>query len=710
LKQFALIGTLLWLWTMVPLAGQINEKRNLSETNHRIFYAGYSPAGEYVATTGSDNNIIIWKAGSWIIHRTLVGLKRRPNQVVFSKSGRTLYSADEGGAITTWDLTMVKITGSAQGHTGAINALAINPKGTLLASVGEDRVARVWRVNSENLELLYELKGHKKTITTAAISPDGKTLATGGADRKLILWDLRTGGLIRETEAHQGWIRCLRYSPDGQQICTGGDDRMIRIWDAATLTQIKVLEGHTGWVQTLAYTPSGKHIISGGHDATIRVWDVETGRMLAVSDKLEQIVLSVDASPVQNDFISSCLLSENLRIWANKFEEEEVFQASSVTKESGADHHPPEQDSRPPAGATPFPENGTSTAVKPAGTGSPDAGAPVITLFSPSPENGRVVHDGTSILIIGKAEGEGGIQTLLVNRQRAALSDAGVFQAELPLQKGDNHVLLVAVTQKGRMSSYEMVIQCTNDAATGAVEQPVSEETGRYYALIIGINDYADEEIPDLDYPTQDADSLYETLVRGYTFREEDITLLKNPTRTEMIIAMDALSQEVTGNDNLLIFYAGHGFWDEKSGIGYWLPHDAARSNTVNWFRNSTLRDFIGSIQSRHTLLIADACFSGSIFKTRGVFPQEDQGIRKLQQLPSRKAMTSGALKEVPDQSVFVKYLIRELKQNQARFLPSEALFSSFKTAVLNNSPNVPQYGTIQNVGDEGGDFVFIRK
>ncbi|MCK4747421.1 MAG: caspase family protein, partial [Bacteroidales bacterium] len=173
--------------------------------------------------------------------------------------------------------------------------------------------------------------------------------------------------------------------------------------------------------------------------------------------------------------------------------------------------------------------------------------------------------------------------------------------------------------------------------------------------------------------------------------------------------ALDELGEKVTSNDNLLIFYAGHGHWDDKTGIGYWLPHDAARSNTANWFRNSTLRDFIGSIRSRHTLLIADACFSGSIFKTRAGFAPEEQGIMKLHDLPSRKAMTSGTLKEVPDQSVFVRYLIRELKQNEARFLPSEALFGNFKTAVLNNSPNVPQYGTIQNVGDEGGDFIFVR-
>ena len=72
--------------------------------------------------------------------------------------------------------------------------------------------------------------------------------------------------------------------------------------------------------------------------------------------------------------------------------------------------------------------------------------------------------------------------------------------------------------------------------------------------------------------------------------------------------------------------------------------------------------------------------------------------------------MTSGYLKEVPDKSVFVKYLIKGLNENSEKYLPSEELYRGFKSAVVNNSPNVPQYGTIQNVGDEGGDFIFVRK
>ena len=57
-----------------------------------------------------------------------------------------------------------------------------------------------------------------------------------------------------------------------------------------------------------------------------------------------------------------------------------------------------------------------------------------------------------------------------------------------------------------------------------------------------------------------------------------------------------------------------------------------------------------------------------------------------------------------------MKYMKERLLGNENKFLSSEELFSSFKIAVMNNSPNVPQFGEIQNVGDEGGDFIFVKK
>lgn len=236
------------------------------------------------------------------------------------------------------------------------------------------------------------------------------------------------------------------------------------------------------------------------------------------------------------------------------------------------------------------------------------------------------------------------------------------------------------------------------------------DNKGKYYALLIGVSDYEDPEIVDLDEPINDVLSMSEILANNYTFTNQDIKILKNPSREDMIVALDELGGKVTEKDNLMIFYAGHGYYNEKTNQGFWLPSDAQKNNTANWFRNSTLVDYIGAIPSKHTLLVSDACFSGSIFKTRKAFNNASMAYYKLNAVKSRKGMTSGTLNEVPDKSVFSKYLKTRLKENTNKYMSSEELFSSFKIAVMNNSSNIPQYGEIQNVGDEGGDFIFVRK
>jgi hypothetical protein len=236
-----------------------------------------------------------------------------------------------------------------------------------------------------------------------------------------------------------------------------------------------------------------------------------------------------------------------------------------------------------------------------------------------------------------------------------------------------------------------------------------------YYALIIGVNDYAFDtyDLIDLDQPLQDAKGLNQMLVTNYTFDEDNVIYLENPTRSAIISALEALTSVITPKDNLLVFYAGHGIFDNTLQIGYWLPADATLGNKSNWLSNSTIRDYISGIPTKHTLLISDACFSGSIFKTRSIentASLQSEGFAKVYRLPSRKAMTSGTLQTVPDESRFMQYIIQRLSENNKRYLTARSLFTQIETAVINNTNNVPQYGTIQNAGDEGGDFIFIRR
>jgi hypothetical protein len=233
----------------------------------------------------------------------------------------------------------------------------------------------------------------------------------------------------------------------------------------------------------------------------------------------------------------------------------------------------------------------------------------------------------------------------------------------------------------------------------------------KYYALIIGVSEYkyAGPRLQSLDLPAKDALKLSQILIDKYAFAREDVKLLQNPTAEEIINSFEHLSETVTEKDNVLIFYAGHGSYDQKKGFGYWLPSDAKPDSPSGWISNSIIKDYIEAIKSKHTLLITDACFSGSIFKSRS-FDATRKRMTEMYRDKSRKAMTSGNLTEVPDKSVFIKFLIKTLDENPDPYIPTSVLFNRMYEPILNNANTTPQFGVVQGAGDEGGEFLFFKK
>lgn len=238
----------------------------------------------------------------------------------------------------------------------------------------------------------------------------------------------------------------------------------------------------------------------------------------------------------------------------------------------------------------------------------------------------------------------------------------------------------------------------------------------KYRALIIGVSDYqnASAGLRNLAEPVNDAQKLYDVLTTHYTFEPQDIIFLKNPTRGQIVDSLELLAQKVKPDENLLVFYAGHGIFDKKLDIGYWIPADGVEGRKSTFLANSELRNYLKGITSKHTLLISDACFGGSIFASgRSSYDANDWGkFNDLYKGKSRKALTSGNFQEVPDKSIFMEYLVKVLNDNVKPFIAATLLYTKVYGSVENNTRILPQYGAIQDAGDEGmaGSFIFIRK
>ncbi|MCE1225569.1 MAG: S41 family peptidase [Geobacteraceae bacterium] len=342
---------------------------------------------------------------------------------------------------------------------------------------------------------------------------------------------------------------------------------------------------------------------------------------------------------------------------------------------------------------------------------------PVIVITAPAIQRGLAVKvRADSLIVSGRARAQRGVARVTVNGQVASLDNQGNFSTELLLLPGENQVVVTALdVQRNATSEQFQVLREAGKPVLQAVAMPKEHGvgSGTYHALLIAVQDYRSSEITRLDHPVQDAERLKNILISGYTFQPAHVTLLKNPDRKTIFKAFESLRRTVRPQDSLLVFFAGHGVWLEDMQQGFWLPRDASgMSDPSDWISNSTLRDYIKAIKARHVLLVADACFAGGIFKVRDAFSRPNAAVEKVFEMPSRKALTSGSLKTVPDRSVFVDYLLKRLNENRDQYLDAQKLYTRFREAVINNSPvsQTPLYGAIAETGDEGGDFIFVRR
>ncbi len=165
----------------------------------------------------------------------------------------------------------------AEGHGGAVLALAWSAKDSYVASAGSDRVVKVWTVAGGG-NLAHDLVGHTGPVTGLAFSPDphGARLASVSEDGTLRLWEWQKGTALAVFKGqHMGGISCVCWPPEGEggRIITGGEDRSVVCWAARDGALLQLMAGiHTHAVTSVDMSPDGLHLITGAADATVGLW------------------------------------------------------------------------------------------------------------------------------------------------------------------------------------------------------------------------------------------------------------------------------------------------------------------------------------------------------------------------------------------------------------------------------------------------------
>ena len=234
---------------------------------------------------------------------------------------------------------------------------------------------------------------------------------------------------------------------------------------------------------------------------------------------------------------------------------------------------------------------------------------------------------------------------------------------------------------------------------------------GRYHALVIGIDNY--KHLPKLNTAVNDARAIGELLEKEYGFV---VTLLLEPTRNDIVDALDVYREKLGRTDNLLIYYAGHGWLDKEVDRGYWLPIDAEPKRRRDWVSNATITDTLKALSAKHVMVVADSCYSGTLVRSADMGARTRTGDywKQMATKGARVAITSGGLEPVADaggggHSPFAKAFIDALGAN-ASVMDGTTLFSQMRRPVMVNARQTPQYADVREAGHDGGDFLFVRK
>lgn len=270
----------------------------------------YSSDGRFLASSSSDNRIIIWDVKLETALRIFMGHTAQVASVIFAPNGKYVISASDDYTVKRWNIDSSGDNGKVLlTHSDMVYSVCFSPDGAMLASGGEDEIVRF--SSPESGQEIGNRLLSEGTIWNLSFSVDGKLFAASTSRGLFQVWNVATGEeLTRCINAHSGVCCSVDFSQDGKHLLSTGSDGYIRIWGLETWDELRKLSGHRYSVTRAQYTNDGKRIISGSLDGTCRIWS------LANVEK-EGYVAEIDANLSSLPLIDGWIKSpkEDLLLW-----------------------------------------------------------------------------------------------------------------------------------------------------------------------------------------------------------------------------------------------------------------------------------------------------------------------------------------------------------------------------------------------------------
>ncbi|MFF4218612.1 nSTAND1 domain-containing NTPase [Streptomyces nondiastaticus] len=238
-----------------------------------------SPDRSLLAVAGRDGTVRLLRTADRGL-RTVTAGQDPVRAVAFSPDGALFAAGDEHGTATVWRTADPRRPVHRwRAHDRAVTSVAFRPGDAgALATAGEDRTAKVWRLAGSGALREQSLLGHDDAVYRVLFL-DPETVVTGSLDNTARIWRLSDGRELRRLAEHEDTVLGLAAGPHGM-LATASRDHTVKLWDPTGRRSLRTLAGHTGPVTSVAFNPAGTRLVSTGRDNTVRIWDPGTGRPL----------------------------------------------------------------------------------------------------------------------------------------------------------------------------------------------------------------------------------------------------------------------------------------------------------------------------------------------------------------------------------------------------------------------------------------------